>query len=57
MSIEQGAVHSGQLLKKKKQNMIRSLFIFCMIILPLLNFLVFYLYVNFNSFFTSYLIT
>lgn len=41
-------------LKKKKQNFIRSLFIFCMIVLPLLNFLVFYLYVNFNSFFMAF---
>lgn len=39
---------------KKKRNWTRNLFILCMIILPLLNFLVFYLYVNFNSFFMAF---
>lgn len=40
--------------KKKNKNYMRIIFISSMIIIPLINFLVFYLYVNFNSFFMAF---
>ena len=47
----------NQMLKKKKMSLSRKFFIFCFIIVPTINFLVFYVYVNFDgilmAFYTS----
>lgn len=43
--------------KVNRNNLSRNIFIFAMIIIPTIHFLVFYLYVNFNSFFMGFQLT
>ena len=54
---EQGGVkpeHAGKPDKKRKINVNRTLFIVAGLVLPILSFLVFWLYVNFNSFLLAF---
>lgn len=45
---------NGSLTVKKKRDKQRDFFVFCFLILPVLNFLIFYVYVNFDSFLMAF---
>lgn len=52
--MEEKTIVYNELLKKKKRNMNKTVFLACMVIIPILHTLVFYVYVNLDSFFLAF---